>query len=82
MENKYYKGYTEPVKRYQKSENYKKYRRVYEEGYRNLNRVEVSFSSWYNKRLKEGKRTSNYLVNLYLLLKYAGIRFNDIKKVY
>ena len=80
MGNKFYKGYNNSIKRYQKSEKYKMYTRKYERTYRALNKVEVSFSSWYCMRLSNGKRTTTELINAYLLAKYAGFRYNNIEK--
>jgi hypothetical protein len=55
--NKYYKGFTEPIKRYQKSEKYKSYRRKYEEKYRSNNRLMTRYRCWRATMIKKGAWT-------------------------
>ncbi len=64
---KKYSGFTDSVRKYQKSEKYKVYRRKYESYYRDHHRLEVNFSSWKVTQRKYGKRVTvqkemNYLL--------------------
>jgi len=54
--NKYYVEYTDTAKRYQHSDKYKAYRRKYEAGYRDENRIAVNLHSWKVMQRKAGKR--------------------------
>lgn len=53
--SKYYKGFTEPIKKYQKSEKYKSYRRKYEAKYRDENRLMVRYNGWVSVMKRLGK---------------------------
>jgi len=53
--NKYYKGFTDSIKKYQKSDSYKAYRRNYEARYRDSHRIETNFTSWRSVQIKLGK---------------------------
>jgi hypothetical protein len=66
--NKYYIEFTDVIKRYQKSEKYKSYRRKYEEGYRDRNRVMVNFLSWKSNHVKRmtPQKEMNYLLKRFL----------------
>ena len=65
--SKYYKGFTDAMKKYQKSENYKSYRRKYEAKYRKTekykiyrqryyvsHKVDMLFKAWKKRRTAKG----------------------------
>ena len=58
----YYKGFTEPIKRYQKSDKYKCYRRKYESNYRQSNRLIVNYLSWRSMTNPTPQEEMNYLL--------------------
>lgn len=56
--NKYYTDFTESIKKYQKSEKYKVYRRKYEAKYREKNKLNVNITSWRTMVRKRGERVT------------------------
>ena len=68
--NKYYAGFTEPIKRYQKSESYKAYRRKYEAGYRQEHKIMVNYLSWKWSVRNHGKRVTMQREMDYLLRRF------------
>ena len=59
--NKYYKGMTPAIKKYQKSGKYKKYRREYETIYRTLNKERVRYNTWKSVMKPTLKQKEAYL---------------------
>jgi len=69
--NKYYTGYTDAAKKYQHSDKYRTYRRKYEAGYREDNKIAVNYNSWKVMQRFHGKRVTvqkemNYLLKRFL----------------
>jgi len=60
-DNKYYKGMTSAINKYQKSEKYKKYRRKYETMYRTLNKERVRYNAWKSAMKPTLKQKETYL---------------------
>tara|TARA_R110000851_G_scaffold233382_1_gene385917 strand:+ start:84 stop:302 length:219 start_codon:yes stop_codon:yes gene_type:complete len=70
--NKYYVKYTDPMKRYQKSEKYKSYRRGYEALYRDDNRLKHNLKSWKAGQKRHGKRITPMKEIDYVLRRLLG----------
>ena len=65
--NKYYVGFTDAIKRYQKSDKYKTYRRRYEKSYRQEHRIMVNYLSWRSMtRYVTPQKEMNYLLKRFL----------------
>ena len=63
---KYYKGFTASIRRYQKSEKYKSYRRKYEASYRQEHRIMINYLSWRSMTNPTPKQEIDYLLKRFL----------------
>ena len=64
--SKYYVEYTPAIKRFQKSEKYKVYRRKYEETYRQNHRIMVNYLSWRSMTNPTPMQEIDYLLKRFL----------------
>jgi KaiC/GvpD/RAD55 family RecA-like ATPase len=65
-EPKYYKGYTDSIKKYQMSEKYKVYKRKYETNYRQEHRIMVNYLSWRSMTKPTMVQEMEYLLKRFL----------------